>query len=121
MEPIAAFGTGGSTGYDDRRLLEAWETTPECRSGGWALVLRWGGREFHFNRFHFNRLIALRDTNRQDADSAPRIGTDTYRAALDLLPDEFLDFGSVGVGFEVTPVGIICRLSHGFVPSMGRS
>ena len=102
------------TGIED--VLDAWETTPECHSPGWAFVLRWGGREFHCNR-----LIAFRDTNRKDADSAPRIGTDTYRAALDLLPDEFLDFGSVGVSFEVAPVGIICRLSHGFVPSMGRS
>jgi len=57
-------------------------------------------------------------SNRHDVNTAIRIGTDTNRPLLDLLPDEFLDFQQVGVGFEVTPESIVSRASHRSVQSM---
>jgi len=99
-----------------KELSAASETTPESHSPGWArLVLRWGGQGFHFNRF-----FAFRHTKRQDADSAPRLGSDTNRPPLNLLPDEFLNFGQVGVRFEFTPAGFVCRVNHRFDLSTGR-
>src|SRR4051812_17776418 len=47
-----------------------------------------------------------------------RIGTDTNRPIQDLFPNEFLDFGQVGVGFEVTPVSIVSQASHRSVRSI---
>ncbi len=64
------------------------------------------------------RFLGFRLSNRHYANTAIRIGTDTNRTLLDLLPDEFLDFRQVGVGFEVTPVSIISRASHRSVQSM---
>ena len=64
------------------------------------------------------QFLGFRLSNRHDANTAIRIGTDTNRPLLDLLPDEFLDFRQVGVGFEVTPVSIISRASHRSVQSM---
>ena len=55
---------------------------------------------------------------RHDANAAIRIGTDTNRPPLDLLADEFLDIGQVGVGFEVTPVSAIAQASHRCVLSV---
>ena len=99
-----------------KESLAACYATTERRSLGWTrLFLRWVGWYFHFSR-----LCALRHINGHDANSRLPLGTDTDRTALDLLPNKFLDLGSVGVGFEVTPVSIICRLSHGFVPSTGQ-
>ena len=53
-------------------------------------------------------------------DAAPRLGADTDRAVLDLLPDEFLDIGQVGVGFEVTPVSLVCSAESSVCPIFGR-
>ncbi len=93
----------------------ACEATPESHSPGWArLVLRWGGGGFHFNRF-----FAFRHTHRHDANSAPQLGSDSYCPALDLLPDEFLDIGQVGVGFEFTPAGFVFWVDHRSVLSTG--
>jgi len=77
-----------------------------------CLVLRWGGRRFLFNRF-----FAFRDTNRQDANSTARLGSNTNRPVQDLLPDELLDFGQVGVRFEFPPASAVCWVSHRSVPS----
>src|SRR5271157_40825 len=53
-----------------KELLAACDATPASHSPGQAcLVLRWGGRGFHFNRF-----FPLRDTNRHDANFAPGLG-----------------------------------------------
>ena len=99
-----------------RNELAACEATPASYSPGQArLVLRWGGRGFHFNWF-----FAFRDTNRQDANSTARLGSNTNHPALDLLPDEFLDIGQVGGRFEVTPAGFVCSVTHQFVLSTGR-
>src|SRR5271165_747534 len=60
---------GKLIGIED--VLVACEATPESYSSGWArLVLRWGGRGFHFNRF-----FPFRDTNRHDANSTARLGS----------------------------------------------
>ena len=97
-------------------VLVACEATPESHSPGWAcLVLRWGGQGFHFNRF-----FPFRHTKRHDANSAPRLGSDTNRPALDLLPDEFLDFGQVGVRFEFTPAGFVCSGESSVCPIDGQ-
>ena len=73
--------------------LASCEATPESHSPGWArLVLRWGGWEIHFNWF-----FDFRDTNRHDANSIARLGSNTYRPVQNLLPDEFLDVGQVSV------------------------
>jgi len=105
---------GKLIGIED--VLEACEATPESHSLGWArLVLGWAGRGFHFDRF-----FAFRHTDRHDADSAPRFGSDTYRPPLDLLPDEFLDIGQVSVRFEFPPAGFVCWVNHRFVLSTGR-
>ncbi len=70
-------------------LLATCKATPESHSPRWArLVLRWGGRGFHFSWF-----FPFRDTNRHDANSTSPLGTDTYGPIQDLLPDEFLDIG----------------------------
>jgi len=99
-----------------KELLVTCEATPETHGPGWAcLVLRWGWRWFHFNRF-----FALRDNNRQDTYSAVPLGSDTNRPSLDLLPDEFLDFGQVSFGFEITPAGFVSWVNHRFVLSTGR-
>ena len=64
------------------------------------------------------RVLGSRPSNGLDANTAIRIGTDTDRPLLDLLPDEFLDFRQVGLGFEFTPVSIISRACHRSVLSM---
>ena len=106
-------------GRQTSRLLErgaACDAATDGRSPKWTrLELRWSGRYFYFARFFGFSL-----TNGHDANPSLPVGTDTDRAVLDLLPDKLLDFGSVCVGFEVTPVGIIRRLSHGYVPSKGK-
>src|SRR5271157_3940898 len=82
-----------------KELLAACEATPESHTPRWArLVLRWGGRGFHFNRF-----FPFRDTNRHDANSTSPLGTDTYRPVQDLFPNKFLDIGQVSVRFEFSP------------------
>jgi hypothetical protein len=63
-------------------------------------------------------VLGFRMGYRHDANTAIRSGADTDRAALDLLPDKFLDLGEVGLGFEVTPVSAIARASHRCVVSM---
>ena len=67
---------------------------------------------------HLDELSALGDTNRHDTNAATRLGTYTNRPPLDLLPDDFLDIGQVGIGFEVTPVSVIPRMLHRSVLSM---
>jgi len=105
---------GKLIGIED--VLVACEATPESYSPGWArLVLRWGGWEIHFHRF-----FPFRHANRHDANSAPRLGSDSYCPALDFLSDEFLDFGQVGFGFEFTPAGVVCSVNHRSVLSPGR-
>ncbi len=105
---------GKLIGIED--VLVACEATPESYSPGWArLVLRWGGWEIHFHRF-----FPFRHANRHDANSAPRLGSDSYCPALDLLSDEFLDFGQVSVRFEFPPAGFVCWVNHRFVLSTGR-
>jgi len=105
---------GKLIGIED--VLVACEATPESHSPSWArLVLQWGGRGFHFNWF-----FPFRDTNRHDLNSTSPLGTDTYGPVQDLLPDEFLDFGQVGVGFEFTPAGVVCSVNHRSVLSPGR-
>ena len=61
---------------------------------------------------HLPRSLNIRLSNWEDANTAIRIGTDPNRALLDLLADEFLDLGHVGVRFEVPPEGIISQASH---------
>lgn len=121
LDQVGAARKGFRPGADDGKLfgiedeLGACETTPETYGPGWAhLVLRWGGRGFHFNRF-----FAFRDTKRQDADSTAPLGSDTNRPSLDFLSDDFLDFGQVSFGFEVTPAGFLCGVSHQIVLSAG--
>jgi len=105
---------GKLIGIED--VLEPCEATPESYSSGQArLVLRWGGRGFLFNRF-----FAFRHTNKQDANSTASLGSNTNRPILDLFPDEFLDIGQVGGGFEVTPAALVCSVTHQFVLSAGR-
>ena len=105
---------GRLIGIED--VLEACEATPENHSPGQArLVLRWGGWEIHFHRF-----FPFRHANRHDANSAPWLGSDSYCPALDLLSDEFLDFGQVSVRFEFPPAGFVYWVNHRFVLSTGR-
>ncbi len=97
---------GKSTAINE--LLEACEATPEGNCFQRAcLVLRWDGRGFHLDRF-----FPFWDTNRQDADSASSLGSNTYRPAQNLIPDERLDFGQVSFGFEFTPAGFVCWVNH---------
>ena len=97
---------GKSNGVEE--LLAACEATPETHGLGWArLFMRWDGQGLNFDRF-----FLLRDTNRQDADSAAPLGSDTNCPSLDLLSDEFLDIGHVGVRFEFPPAGFVCWVNH---------
>ncbi len=105
---------GKLIGIED--VLVACEATPESYSPGWArLVLRWGGWEIHFHRF-----FPFRHANRHDANSAPRLGSDSYCPALDLLSDEFLDIGQVSVRFEFPPAGFVYWVNHRLVLSTSR-
>src|SRR5271166_2269079 len=105
---------GRPIGIED--VLVTCEATPEGHSPGWArLVLRWGGWEIHFHRF-----FPFRHANRHDANSAPRLGSDSYCPALDLLSDEFLDIGQVSVRFEFPPAGFVYWVNHRFVLSTSR-
>jgi hypothetical protein len=95
-----------------KQLLAACEEMPGNQSPGRAdHFLGWDG-------VLLPRFLGFRLLNGHNANTAIRIGTDTNRPLLDLLPDEFLDFRQVGVGFEVTPVSIISRASHRSVQSM---
>jgi hypothetical protein len=97
-------------------LLATSKATPETYSPRWAcLFLRLGGRGFHFDRF-----FDFRNTNRHDANSTFPLRTHANRPVQDLFPDKFLDSGQVGFGFEVTPVSLVWRMFHRFVPSTGK-
>ncbi len=88
-------------------LRDGWEPDPE-----WARhFLQWAG-------VLLTRFLGFRRSNRHDANTAIRIGANTNRPLLDLLPDPFLDLRQVGVAFELTPVSIISRASHRSVQSL---
>jgi hypothetical protein len=71
---------------------------------------------------HRRRSSALGHADRQDENPAARLGPDTDRPAEDLLPDECLHLGQMGVGFQFTPVVQVCHRrppihAHGEEPS----
>ena len=89
---------------------EAMRSGPIRRKGGSILGMEWAG-------VHLPGSLNIRLSNWDDANTAIRIGTDPNRPLLDLLADEFLDLGHVGVGFEVPPEGIISQASHRSIQS----
>ena len=91
----------------------AGKAMPPNQSAGRArsiLGMGWAG-------VHLPGSLNIRLSNWDDANTAIRIGTDPNRPLLDLLADEFLDLGHVGVGFEVPPEGIISQASHRSIQS----
>ena len=65
-------------------------------------------------------VLRSRDVESAGYEFPPRLGQDTDRPVLDLLPDKFLDLGQVGLGFEVTPVSLAGWMLHRFVLSTGK-
>jgi hypothetical protein len=55
---------------------------------------------------------------RHDPNAAIGVGSDAERSLPDLLTDDLLDFGQVGLGFEVSPIDVVTRVCHRSVSSM---